>query len=980
MRRYGLRSRVIIYNLLPIIIVGMFFAGYFIFVRYNHLEDDAVNRANAVLMPLSQAIESPMQRNDQPEVRRLISYLLQKNAGTIKSIAVFNAAGATYSVASHAETLSGMKTKVSEKTKLQTVVAIDGGSIIIRTPILRGLSEPEATDIQGTPLWYADKTNDRKHAVPPELSVIGYIEAELDYSTNLIRLYQDTAVSLIVVLTGFIISLVFAFNIIREIVEPISRMNRAIMSIREGQLDTRITGAMHGELERLRSGINSMARAIADYHDEMQNSIDQATSDLNETLTDLENKNAQLDFANRKALEAARLQTEFLANMSHELRTPLNGVIGFAVQLGKTDLSEHQKDYLKTIESSAKHLLAIINNILDFSKLEAGRLSFEKIPFSLRDTVYDTVNLLLPTVYEKNIDLSVDIDSGVPDLVVGDPLRLQQILTNILGNAVKFTNEGSVTLTMNSSGLVSPNSEILIEAQVADTGIGISPSQLKTIFRPFTQANASISRTFGGTGLGLVITAKLLSKMGGSITVKSNIGKGSRFSMSIPLATAPVEAERIALPARLQESQVLMVDRDDWSRASYARMLSSIGANPLAVQDPDSIPSIASGKPLAAVISLSSASPVPELRGIAALLPRGIPVIALLNSQDAALIDDLRKNGASAVLSKPVRIAALRNALSAAADNKSEKPAEAASPKAQSPEAAQLPAASPEKKEKPEEGAPASGLIPCSVLAVDDNPANLKLMKIMLSAIVTEPVMASSGEEAVSIAGERKLDLILMDIQMPVMDGVSAMKAIRKGGGPNAATPVIAVTALAIPEERRRLLDLGMNGFLTKPIEEESLLETVQAARKGTLEELSKSAAAMPADDMAGKAAGSFISNEESRRLFDPAGAVRRAAGQKKIAKEMLTLLLASVPEVQEAIASLSTVKPERLAGLVHKFAGGAACCGIMDARKLSNTIESSIRSGHSPKDVEPELFELDDMLEKIKAEAPRWLDEIDRL
>lgn len=247
--------------------------------------------------------------------------------------------------------------------------------------------------------------------------------------------------SLIVVLTGFIISLVFAFNIIREIVEPISRMNRAIMSIREGQLDTRITGAMHGELERLRSGINSMARAIADYHDEMQNSIDQATSDLNETLTDLENKNAQLDFANRKAREAARLQTEFLANMSHELRTPLNGVIGFAVQLGKTDLSEHQKDYLKTIESSAKHLLAIINNILDFSKLEAGRLSFEKIPFSLRDTVYDTVNLLLPTVYEKNIDLSVDIDSGVPDLVVGDPLRLQQILTNILGNAVKFTNE-----------------------------------------------------------------------------------------------------------------------------------------------------------------------------------------------------------------------------------------------------------------------------------------------------------------------------------------------------------------------------------------------------------------------------------------------------------------------------------------------------------------------------------------------------------
>ena len=978
MRRYGLRSRVIIYNLLPIIIVGMFFAGYFIFVRYNHLEDDAVNRANAVLMPLSQAIESPMQRNDQPEVRRLISYLLQKNAGTIKSIAVFNVSGTAYSVASHAGTLSGMKTKISEKTRLRTVVAISGGSIIIRTPILRGLSEPEATNTQGTPLWYADRNRESSREVPPELSVIGYIEAELDYSSNLIRLYQDTAVSLIVVLTGFIISLVFAFNIIREIVEPISRMNRAIMSIREGQLDTRITGAMHGELERLRSGINSMARAIADYHDEMQNSIDQATSDLNETLTDLENKNAQLDFANRKAREAARLQTEFLANMSHELRTPLNGVIGFAVQLGKTDLTEHQKDYLRTIESSAKHLLAIINNILDFSKLEAGRLSFEKIPFSLRDTVYDTVNLLLPTVYEKNIDLSVDIDSGVPDLVVGDPLRLQQILTNILGNAVKFTNQGSVTLTMSSSGLVSPNSEILIEAQVSDTGIGISPSQLKTIFRPFTQANASISRTFGGTGLGLVITAKLLSKMGGSITVKSNIGKGSRFSMSIPLATAPVEAERIALPARLAECQVLLVDRDDWSRISYANMLSSIGASPIAVQDPDSIPSIASGRPAAAVISLCTTSPVPELRGIAALLPRGIPVIALLNSQDNTVIEELRKTGASAVLPKPARVTALRNALASAAQKKDGTSAgSVAAPQAEDTHHA---AAAPAKDAGTERKAPAADLIPCRVLAADDNPANLKLMSIMLSAIVTEPVMAASGEEAVSIAGERKLDLILMDIQMPVMDGVSAMKAIRSGGGPNADTPVIAVTALAIPEERRRLLDLGMNGFLTKPVEEESLLEIVKAARKGTLEELSKSAAAMPADDMTGKAAGSFISSEASSSLFDPAGAVRRAAGQKKIAKEMLSLLLASVPEVQEAIASLSSVKPEKLAGLVHKFAGGAACCGIMDARKLSNTIESAIRSGHSPKDVEPELFELDDMLEKIKAGAPKWLDEIDRL
>ena len=277
----------------------------------------------------------------------------------------------------------------------------------------------------------------------------------------------------------------------------------------------------------------------------MQESIDQSTADLRETLEQMEMQNVELDLAKKRAQEAARVKTEFLANMSHELRTPLNGIIGFSKQLYKSKLTPTQHEYLSTIERSAKNLLGIINNILDFSKLEAGKLTLEKIPFSIRDTVNEVLMIIAPIAHEKDIDVSAKIDYSIPDLLVGDPMRLQQVLTNLVSNAVKFTEEGAVNVTMLLVNQPTTDSnEIKIEIIVRDTGIGISPSQQQKIFKPFIQANNSISRTFGGTGLGLVITQKIVTMMGGGLSVKSQVNKGSVFTTTIPMRLANLPNER----------------------------------------------------------------------------------------------------------------------------------------------------------------------------------------------------------------------------------------------------------------------------------------------------------------------------------------------------------------------------------------------------------------------------------------------------
>ena len=555
MTKYGLRARVLAFTIIPTLMIGTLLAGYFIFHRHQQIENFMIEQGTSVIEPLAIASEYGLTRSSREDLRRLISTSHRRNSPLIKSIAIFTKDNNLFVTSNFHRDFMEMRLPDGRSIPELTSVEHVDDYIILRTPILAENSLSEAS---------------LQSSSTPE--VIGYIAIQLNVDRSVIAQYRDTATAVFIVLLGLVLSLFFGLNLVHVVIEPINRMVRAVYHIREGRLDTRVRGKMDGELDMLKNGINAMAKAISEYHNEMQQSIDQATSDLRETLEQIEIQNVELDMAKKRAQEAARIKSEFLANMSHELRTPLNGVIGFTRQLFKTQLSLHQHDYLNTIEHSAKNLLSIINDILDFSKLEAGKLTLETIPFNIREMINDTVTLLAPSAHDKKLELSLLVSQPVPDLVAGDPLRLQQIVTNIVGNAIKFTEQGMVNIHVSTALAADPN-KVLLSFRIRDTGIGMDDEQLMRLFQPFIQGDSSISRRYGGTGLGLVISQKLIEQMNGSMQVHSEPNQGSEFTITIPLELVSMESNIPTTQFLLTGQKVLLIEEAVWSREACVSLL-----------------------------------------------------------------------------------------------------------------------------------------------------------------------------------------------------------------------------------------------------------------------------------------------------------------------------------------------------------------------------------------------------------------------
>ncbi|BEU02478.1 hypothetical protein OAG1_12780 [Agarivorans sp. OAG1] len=518
MTKYGLRARVYILTIIPTLFVGILLASYFTFNRNQQLDNFVIEQGVNVIEPLAIASEVGLSRYNREKVKSLISVTHRKMSPLIKSIAVYDKHNQLFVTSNYHRNIRLLQSDPELPLPQSTQVEIYPNRIILRAPIW---AEAEGS--------FAAFSNGK-----PEL--LGYISMQYNKDRALLLQFRDTTVALFIVLFGVLISVLFAFQLSKQVTQPITNMVNIVDRIRQGRLDARVDGSYTGELGLLKHGINSMAKSLAEYHEEMHQSIDQATSDLRETLEQIEIQNIELDIAKKEAQQGAKAKSEFLANMSHELRTPLNGVIGFARQLLKTQLNSNQADYLLTIEKSANNLLAIINDILDFSKLEAGKLKLERIDFNFRDTINDVVTLLAPSAQDKNLELNLLIEPSVPEGLRGDPLRLQQVFTNLLGNAIKFTHQGEITVAI--SLIKQQGQQVVLNAAVKDTGIGISKEQQSQLFQAFKQADTSINREYGGTGLGLVITQKLVQHMGGDIKLSSEPEKGAVFSFDIHLEQA----------------------------------------------------------------------------------------------------------------------------------------------------------------------------------------------------------------------------------------------------------------------------------------------------------------------------------------------------------------------------------------------------------------------------------------------------------
>lgn len=779
MTRYGLRARVITLTLAPTLIIGLLLSAFFSFNRYQDLEGQVVNTGTSIIEPLAIASESGMKLESRESVRQLISYAHRKNSKLVRSIAVFDERHELFVTSNfHPDFESLTYPKDKPIPHLSSSNLLDN-TLILRTPIIA----------EGQ---YINSANGQSQAN----QAIGYIAIELDLSSLRLQQYQEVFSAFLVLILGLGLSGVFAFRLMHDVTQPITHMKNMVDRIRRGHLDVRIEGKMHGELDSLKNGINAMAVSLSEYHVEMQHSIDQATSDLRETLEQLEIQNVELDIAKKRAQEAARVKSEFLANMSHELRTPLNGVIGFTRQMLKTHLSTSQTDYLQTIERSANNLLSIINDILDFSKLEAGKLALENIPFEFQASLEEVVNLQATNAHEKGLELTLKIDPKVPPGVVGDPLRIQQILTNLVGNSIKFTERGNIDISVE----LRSQSEDSIELQfmVRDTGIGISERQQAQLFQAFSQADASISRRYGGTGLGLVITQKLVSQMGGEISLTSRLHQGSTFWFTLRLSTTDMPMTELIETQCLQDKQLLLIEPNMQAASITQQILTQEG---LVVTYRSVMPDESTSYDYVLLnLAANQEYQVDTVSGWAIGAKKiAQNVIIGTPSTELALGEQLMKEVDVQCITKPLSRKKLLQTLIS-----NQAPTLIA------------PAIETHSEEK----------LPLTVLAVDDNPANLKLITALLKERVETVISCTSGQKAIDKAKETPFDIIFMDIQMPQMDGVTACKNIKELAN-NANTPVIAVTAHAMVGERDRLLEAGMDDYLTKPIEEHVLQQVL---------------------------------------------------------------------------------------------------------------------------------------------------------
>lgn len=759
---------------------------------------------------------------------------------------------------------------------------------------------------------------------------LGYISLLLNKEKALLEQHRAAVAAFIIVLIGVQLNLLFTFRLVKNVTQPITDMVRVVAKIREGKLDTRLEGNLIGELDLLKRGINAMAGSLSEYHDEMQQNIDQATSDLRETLEQIEIQNVELDLAKKRALEASRIKSEFLANMSHELRTPLNGVIGFARQLLKTPLHASQMEYIRTIERSATNLLSIINDILDFSKLEAGKMVLETMPFALRETLDDTMMLLSGSAHEKGLELVVDVAPEVPDAVSGDAMRVGQIITNLVGNAIKFTDQGSVLLKVDISNI--KEDKLLLHCEVSDTGIGIEESQQELLFQAFGQADSSISRRFGGTGLGLVITKRLINQMGGQIGFSSRVGKGSTFWFTLPLMTSQFPIGEPLPLEQLRGKTVLLFEPRPLTRSVLNRRLQQWQMQVNSVHTvPQLEAELAQDKahfhyvllgchgfdgPTQLQAVLKSARQVSEA------------LIALFDCHDQEALERYIRPVVDLVLSIPASEYLMARNMIYLPQESELKPA--------------LPKlVEPQQRHK------------LNVLAVDDNPANLKLIDTLLDELVTGVTTASNGEQAVNLAKQRSFDLIFMDIQMPGTDGITATRLIRQDSL-NRNTPIIAVTAHAINEERERILNSGMDGYLPKPIDE--------AALKGVISR--------------------WITRPKfthfDQHTLNWELCLTQANQKQDLALDMLRMLIDSVPDTTSNIQeSLEQDDAAKMQACVHKLHGACCYCGVPTLQKLCQTVEGGLKQGSSIAELEPEILELLDELTKVESAAKQVISQL---
>ncbi|KMN15794.1 chemotaxis protein CheY [Pseudomonas weihenstephanensis] len=914
LKNLGIKGRVLLLTLVPVSLMAMLLGGYFTWLQQSELQAQLLQRGEMIAEQLAPLVAPALGRHDTALLARIATESLEQQ--DVRAVSFLDA---NHETLAHAGPVMLNQAPLGNSTHLLQRTENDATRYLL--PVF-GRHRNLAGDV-----------------IPNEAHrLLGWVELELSHSNMLLRGYRSLFASLLLIVSGLVFSALLALRMSRTINAPLGQIKQAVAQLKDGQLQTRLPPLGSHELDELASGINRMAETLQNAQEELQHSVDQATEDVRQNLETIEIQNLELDLARKEALEASRIKSEFLANMSHEIRTPLNGILGFTHLLQKSELTPRQFDYLHTIEKSADNLLGIINEILDFSKIEAGKLVLDSTPFNLRDLLQDTLTILAPSAHEKGLELVSLVYRDTPLSLIGDPLRLKQILTNLVNNAIKFTREGTIAVRAMLEDVDENDGSVQLRISVQDTGIGLTSQDVRALFQAFSQADNSLSRQPGGTGLGLVISKRLVEQMGGEIGVESTPGEGSVFWISVSLPKARDDVEDLP-GAPLLGRRVALLEKHDLACQALQHQLEDCGLDVTPFNTLENLcNSVTSAHQTEQAFELVvlgvTAKDIPPERlnqHIWDLEHLGCKVLVLCPTTEQQLFGASVPNAHDQLQSKPACTRKLRRTL-----------ADLIEPR--------------QTRNEP------IGLLASRaprILCVDDNPANLLLVQTLLEDMGAKVTALDSGYAAVDAIKNEAFDLVLMDVQMPGMDGRETTEVIRQweSEGQSTPLPIVALTAHAMANEKRALLQSGMDDYLTKPISERQLGQVVlKWTGLALLNQVSESS------PEPGR-------NNAKLPVLDHDEGLRLAAGKADLAADMLAMLLASLEADRLAIHQAREARDNNaLIERVHRLHGATRYCGVPQLRAACQRSETLLKQDNP--NAYAALDELDQAITRLANEA----------
>ncbi|STX99340.1 sensory box histidine kinase/response regulator [Legionella pneumophila] len=877
MKSIGIKYQLRITTLIPAFLVALLFAFFYNGLFGKDLKQHMSRLGEAYIRQLLPAAQYAMLRNDYRTLQGLI------NASTInpevKALAFYNADGRLIAYRGGKHSIHKPFNPPDYTGDYIESKQINPFTINFIAPItipkFNLYSSTEFKELSTPKIFQAD-------------DILGWLSIDIDTQSLLIKRYQMLIVTIFITLFGLLMGLTIHYFLSKRIYMPIARLRRSMKQILSNEFETEIRVSSPGELGIIEKGCAHLQRQYLNTVRDLNHHIEIATADLQQSLELLEEKNIELSLEKKKTEEKSRQKSEFIANMSHEIRTPMNGVIGFTNVLLESKLDPLQLDYVKTIKSSAQDLLSIINDILDFSKIDAGKLNLDCIPLDIRGCIDEVLSLASPNAHKKGIDLIPITDINVPKMVLGDPLRIKQIISNLVTNAVKFTDHGYVLIRTKIEQETDKDYTLLFA--ITDTGIGISPEDQTKLFTAFNQADTSITRRYGGSGLGLVICKKLCEEMHGRISLTSEINKGSTFSARIKVEKLVAYEIEKNQTHRFAHLKIICFDDNPLHLEAIGNGLGFWGIEAIRVDSFNKL-SRTLTKHKDCKIAFINVNQGCE-RQAAELIAKHKQIPFVLISKWP--INDFAALGARGFLYKPISIQKLQDLIeSIANENQTEKNTNQELDTLRE----QLRFLHPE------------------ILIAEDNPVNKMLLTSLLNnnANITT---VDDGEMAVTACEDKKFDMILLDLHMPKLNGLEAAKMIRQKSLMNKHSPIALITASSSDLSSIDMKKSGVDFCFQKPIDEKQLL--IQILR---------------------------IVDKTKHAAIDWQLCVQKVSGNQALAEEFLAKFIEELYKNREEFIGLMHQKNVKgLADLAHKLHGACCFCGVPILQKRVAQLERLAR------------------------------------